>query len=159
MTCYLLDTNILIAATNGSSPVLNSHLAKHTNDELFTSSLSWMEIYHGILRISPEGVMTHKARMYLKVFEKLESSIQIEPFTKEDAEVAAKLYDHSHRIGRTLSFQDALIAGQALSRDFVLVSGDRQAGFELYADMGLKYENWLNPIHQTPPSTLLNDLL
>lgn len=91
MTCYLLDTNILIAAANDTSAILNSHLAKHTNDELFTSSLSWMEIYHGILRISPEGVMTHKARMYLKVFEKLESSIQIEPFTKEDAEAAAKL--------------------------------------------------------------------
>ena len=153
MTCYLLDTNILIAAANDTSAILNSHLAKHTNDELFTSSLSWMEIYHGILRISPEGVMTHKARMYLKVFEKLES------FTKEDAEAAAKLYDHSRRIGRTLSFQDALIAGQALSRDFVLVSGDRRAGFELYADMGLKYENWLDPLSQTPPSTLLNDLL
>lgn len=159
MTCYLLDTNILIAAANDTPAILNSHLAKHTNDELFTSSLSWMEIYHGILRISPEGVMTHKARMYLKVFEKLESSIQIEPFTKEDAEAAAKLYDHSRRLGRMLSFQDALIAGQALSRNFVLVSGDRRAGFELYADMGLKYENWLDPIHQTPPSTLLNDLL
>ena len=58
-----------------------------------------------------------------------------------------------------LSFQDALIASQALSRNFVLVSGDRLAGFELYADMGLKFENWLDPIHQTPPSTLLNDLL
>ncbi len=159
MTCYLLDTNILIAAANDTSAILDSHLAKHANDELFTSSLSWMEIYHGILRISPEGVMTHKGRMYLKVFKKLESSIQIEPFTKEDAEAAAKLYDHSRRIGRTLSFQDALIAGQALSRDFVLVSDDRRAGFELYADMGLKFENWLDPIHQTPPSTLLNDLL
>lgn len=159
MTCYLLDTNILIAAANDTSAILNNHLAKHTNGELFTSSLSWMEIYHGILRISPEGVMTHKAIMYLKVFEKLESSIQIEPFTKEDAEAAAKLYDHSRRLGRMLSFQDALIASQALSRDFVLVSGDRRAGLELYADMGLKYENWLDPIHQTPPSTLLNDLL
>ena len=155
MTCCLLDTNILIAAANDTSAILNSHLAKHTNDELFTSSLSWMEIYHGILRISPEGVMTHKARMYLKVFEKLESSIQIEPFTKEDAEVAAKLYDHSRRLGRLLS----LIAGQALSRNFVLVSSDRRAGFELYADMGLKFENWLDPLSQTPPSTLLNDLL
>ena len=123
MTCYLLDTNILITAANDTSAILNSHLAKHTNDELFTSSLSWMEIYHGILRISPEGVMTHKARMYLKVFEKLESSIQ------------------------------------AISRNFVLVSGGRRAGFELYADMGLKYENWLDPLSQTPPSTLLNDLL
>lgn len=159
MTCYLLDTNILIAAANDTSSILNSHLAKHANDELFTSSLSWMEIYHRILRINPEGVMTHKAKMYLTVFEKLESSILIEPFTKEDAEAAAKLYDHSRRIGRTLSFQDALIAGQALSRDFVLVSGDRRAGFELYADMGLKYENWLDPLSQTPPSTLLNDLL
>ena len=148
MKSYLLDTNILIAAANDTSAILNSHLAKHANDELFTSSLSWMEIYHGILKISPEGVMTHKARMYLKVFEKLESSIQIEPFTKEDAEAAAKLYDHSRRLGR-----------QALSRNFVLVSGDRRAGFELYADMGLKFENWLDPIHQTPPSTLLNDLL
>lgn len=71
MTCYLLDTNILIAAANDTSAILNSYLAKHTNGELFTSSLSWMEIYHGILRISPEGVMTHKARMYLKVFENL----------------------------------------------------------------------------------------
>lgn len=50
MTCCLLDTNILIAAANDTSAILNSHLAKHTNDELFTSSLSWMEIYHGILK-------------------------------------------------------------------------------------------------------------
>ena len=57
MTCYLLDTNILIAAANDTSAILNSHLAKHTNDELFTSSLSWMEIYHGILKISPEPNM------------------------------------------------------------------------------------------------------
>ena len=146
MTCYLLDTNILIAAANDTWAILNSHLAKHTNDELFTSSLSWMEIYHGILRISPEGVITHKARMYLKVFEKLESSIQIEPFTKEDAEVAAKLYDHSRRLGRMLSFQDALIAGQALSRNFVLVSGNHEAHFELYADIGLRTMNWLAPL-------------
>ena len=83
----------------------------------------------------------------------------IEPFTKEDAEAAAKLYDHSRRLDRMLSFQDALIAGQAISRNFVLVSGGRRAGFELYADMGLKYENWLDPLSQTPPSTLLNDLL
>ena len=82
-----------------------------------------------------------------------------EGLPKADAEAAAKLYDHSRRLGRMLSFQDALIASQALSRNFVLVSGDRRAGFELYADMGLKFENWLDPIHQTPPSTLLNDLL
>ena len=114
-----------------------------------------MEIYHGNLKISPQGVITHKARMYLKVFEKLESSIQIEPFTKEDSKAAAKLYDHSRRLGRMLSFQDTLIAGQALSRNFVLVSGDRRAGFELYADMGLKFENWLDPGCQLPP--LLED--
>lgn len=71
MKTYLLDTNILIAAANDTSAILISYLAKHTNGELFTSSLSWMEIYHRILRINPEGVMTHKARMYLKVFENL----------------------------------------------------------------------------------------
>ena len=114
---------------------------------------------NGVYRLTPDSAMTKKAVRYHKRFEKLNEILQIEPFTKEDAEVAAKLYDHSRRLGRMLSFQDALIAGQALSRNFVLVSGDRRAGFELYADMGLKYENWLDPIHQTPPSTLLNDLL
>ena len=79
--------------------------------------------------------------MYLKVFEKLESSIQIEPFTKEDSKAAAKLYDHSRRLGRMLSFQDTLIAGQALSRNFVLVYSYRRDGYEHYADMGFKIEN------------------
>ena len=159
MTSYLLDTNILIEAVRAVDNDLLLRSKTAFGATFFTSSISWMEIMNGVYRLTPDGAMPKKAVRYHKRFEKLTEILQIEPLTKEDAEVAAKLYDHSRRLGRMLSFQDALIAGQALSRNFVLVSGDRRAGFELYADMGLKYENWLDPIHQTPASALLNDLL
>ncbi len=142
MTCYLLDTNVLIAAANGSSPVLNGHLAAHTNTELFTSAVSWSELYSGALRMRSEKI----AGQYLKVLERLASSTQIEPFTKEDAEAAAGLRNHARHLGCELSLQDAMIAGQALSRGFVLVSGNHEAHFELYADIGLRTMNWLAPL-------------
>lgn len=159
MTAYLLDSNILISLANETNPWLQARISDVTDDELFMSSITWLELQNGIRRLSPDGSVTKKMRLYQSLLEELSSLIHIESFVQQDAEAAAMLYDRARRMGRMLSLPDAMIAGQALSRDFVLVSGDRRAAFEELSTLGLRYENWLVPGTSSDSSRTLNDNL
>ena len=127
---FLIDTNIAIHARDGTERVLEQ-LVRHDGSVLL-SALSLAELQAGLYRDPAAGVL-RRARLDV-----LLEAIPVLPF---DA-AAAQGYGHIiARCGwvRGRDF-DRMIAGHALSRDFVLVT-DNEADFRDIAD--LTVVNWL----------------
>lgn len=113
MILRLLDSDILIdffKKKERATKLVNSFLQE---GNVATSALSVAE-----LRI---GWSDEEAAFYLPRFYKL---FQIEPVTKEIAEVAGKLRRDSQRAGRTLPTIDTLIAATAIHLDATLVTNN-----------------------------------
>ena len=122
---YMLDTNICIYATQGTSEALKDRLACQRSGSLAVSAITLAELAIGL-----DGEVTEHAGMsaFLAAAPPL-------PFDSDAAQAYGRL---PFRRGS----YDRLIAAHALSLGLVLVSNDA-AGF---ADVpGLAVENWTTP--------------
>jgi tRNA(fMet)-specific endonuclease VapC len=109
----VLDSSVLIAAERDARPV-SELLARveqvHGETDIVLSSISVIELEHGLHRATTVEV-THKRRDYLDtVF----AAIPVEPFTKEMAQVAAKIDADARQTGRVIPFPDLLIGVTAV---------------------------------------------
>ena len=109
----VLDSGVLIAAEREARPVselLATLEREHGETEIVLSSITVIELEHGLHR-AQTAEQARKRREYLDtVF----AAIPVEPFTREMAQLAAKIDAEQRTLGRTIPFADLLIGTTAL---------------------------------------------
>jgi len=129
---YLLDTNILIAASKANRVVL-SCLQKHTIGELLLSSVVWAEIEFGISKSTRQE---HNRQ----VFDSIAQHLKMVAFSPRAARRYGELRTVLEREGTLIGANDMLIAAEALAQDATLVTDNLR---EFSRVKGLRLENWL----------------
>ena len=120
---YLLDTNIIVALTIRSNPMVIGRAGACAEGELVTSSIALAEVAYGTEQGQPPAS------------EELRAFIEEVPVLDFD-ESAALAYA---RLPFKRASFDRLIAAHALSRGLIVVTGN----IKDFADIpGLKLENW-----------------
>jgi tRNA(fMet)-specific endonuclease VapC len=109
----VLDSSALIVAEREAKPV-SSLLAAlqqhHGENEIVLSSITVVELEHGLHRAQTAD-QAQKRRDYLDtVF----AAIPVESFTKEMAQIAAKVDADARRVGKVIPFSDLLIGATAI---------------------------------------------
>ena len=109
----VLDSGVLIAAERDArrvSELLATLEHEHGETEIVLSSITVVELEHGLHR-AQTAEQAGKRREYLDtVF----AAIPVEPFTREMAQLAAKIDAEARQLGRTSPFADLLIGATAL---------------------------------------------
>ena len=109
----VLDSGVLIAAERDTKPMSELLLTldrEHGETEIVLSSITVIELELGLHR-ARSAEQARKRREYLDtVF----AAIPVEPFTREMAQLAAKLDAEARQTGRTIPFADLLIGVTAL---------------------------------------------
>jgi tRNA(fMet)-specific endonuclease VapC len=109
----ILDSGVLIAAERDAKPVselLATLEREHGEAEIVLSAITVIELEHGLHR-AQTAEQARKRREYLDtVF----AAIPIEPFTREMAQLAAKIDAEARQTGGTIPFADLLIGAVAL---------------------------------------------
>jgi tRNA(fMet)-specific endonuclease VapC len=109
----VLDSSVPIAAERDARPVselLAALRQKHGETEIVLSSITVIELEHGLHRAST-AERARKRRDYLDtVF----AAIPAEPFIRETAQIAAKIDAEAKQNGRIIPFPDLLIGVTAL---------------------------------------------
>jgi predicted nucleic acid-binding protein len=104
---------VLIAAEREARPVsepLATLEHEHGETEIVFSSITVVELEHGLHR-ARVAAQAQKRREYLDtVF----AAIPVEPFTREMAQLAAKVDSEARQFGRVVPFSDLLIGATAL---------------------------------------------
>jgi len=129
---WLLDTNILIAASKAHPAVL-AHLKQHTISELLLSSVVWAEIEFGIAK----STRTEHNR---RVFNTIAQHLKMLPFSARAARHYGQIRTDLERAGTPIGPNDMLIAAEALAQGATLVSDNLR---EFSRVQGLRLENWL----------------
>jgi tRNA(fMet)-specific endonuclease VapC len=130
---YLLDTNILIAALNGTSSPLLNRLAGFA-----PSRLQLSPVVLGELLLGAEKSQRREAA--LSAVQELAESMAALPFDADDARSYAHIRAALERKGNPIGSLDMLIAAQAVARELVLVTDNLR---EFKRVPGLVCENWL----------------
>ena len=109
----VLDSGVLIAAERDAKPVselLTTLEQEHGGTEIVLSSITVIELEHGLHRARTED-QAQQRREYL---DSVYAAIPVEPFTRDMAELAAKIDAETRQLGRTIPFADLLIGSTAL---------------------------------------------
>lgn len=109
----VLDSGVLIAAERDAMPVseLLARLEEeHGETEIVLSSITVMELEHGLYRARTEE-QAAKRRAYLDT---VYAAVPVEPFTREIAQLAAKIDADARPLGCTVPFADLMIGATAL---------------------------------------------
>jgi predicted nucleic acid-binding protein len=104
----VLDSGVLIAAERDAKPVselLATLEQEHGETVVVLSSISVIELEHGLHRArTAQQAITRRAY----------AAIPVEPFTREMAQLAAKIDADARQLGCTIPFADLLIGAAAL---------------------------------------------
>ncbi len=109
----ILDSGVLIAAERGATPVSSLLAAlerEHGEIEIVLSSITVIELEHGLHR-ARTAEQARSRRLYL---ESVFAAIPVEPFTRDMAQIAAKVDADARMMGRVIPFADLLIGATAL---------------------------------------------
>jgi len=112
----ILDSSVLIAAERQARPI--SELLAGVSWRLWSnvSAISVIELEHGFWRAnSPE--VGQRRRFYLDA---IFAAIPVQPFTKEMAQLAAKVDAEARIQGRSIPFADLQIGVTALYLDYAV---------------------------------------
>jgi predicted nucleic acid-binding protein len=109
----VLDSSVLIAAERDVRPI-SELLAPlellHGETEIVFSSITALELEHGFYRANTVGLSRRRKEYLDTVF----AAIPVEPFTREMAQVAARIDADAKRTGRVIPFPYLLIGVTAL---------------------------------------------
>jgi tRNA(fMet)-specific endonuclease VapC len=129
----VLDSSVLIAAERKSRPVselLSVIRAQVGATDVLLSAISVIELEHGFWRANTPEI-ANRRRLYLNgVFE----AIRIHPFTKEMAQLAAKVDANARKQGLAIPFADLQIGVTALHFGYTLGTLNVRH-FELISDL------------------------
>ena len=115
----VLDSSVLIVAEREARPVSSLLAAlqqQHGENEIVLSSITVVELEHGLHRAqTPE--QAQKRRNYLdEVF----AAIPVESFSREMAQIAAKVDADARKTGKVIPFSDLLIGATALQHGYAV---------------------------------------
>ena len=127
---YLLDANAVIALLENRSANLASHVRQHAVSDIAISAIVLHELYFGAFK--SRRVTGNVQRVNALRFEVLQ-------FDKEDARHAGEVRALLVAAGSPIGPYDMLIAGQAISRNRVVVTRNTR---EFTRVPGLQIENW-----------------
>jgi tRNA(fMet)-specific endonuclease VapC len=129
-----LDTNVVVELVRGKRMSMREQFedALARGERLVTSLVVLHELRYGCeLHHDPPGE--------LRRVQAVLQDVEVEPLDETDIVVAAKLRSNLTRIGRLIGAYDVLIAGQALARDWTLVTANTR---EFSRIEGLKVIDW-----------------
>ena len=126
---YLLDSNAVIALLKGHSGFL-SRIRQHAPQDFAIPAIVAHELFYGAYK--GQRTAENLARIEALQFEVLE-------FDREDARQAGELRAYLSAAGTPIGPYDVLIAGQALSRDMILVTHNTR---EFHRVPDLHVEDW-----------------
>jgi tRNA(fMet)-specific endonuclease VapC len=109
----VLDSGVLIAAERNVKPVsdlLATLEREHGETEIVLSSMTVIELEHGLHRAQT----VEQERIRRAYLDTVFAAIPVEPFTREMAQLAAKVDAEARRARRTIPFSDLLIGVTAL---------------------------------------------
>lgn len=109
----VLDSGVLIAAERDAKPVsqlLTILEHEHREIEIVLSSITVIELEHGLHRAQT----AEQARNRREYLDTVFAAIPVEPFTREMAQLAARVDAEARKIGCTIPFSDLLIGATAL---------------------------------------------
>ena len=127
---YLLDANTVIALLENRSANLARHVRRHMASDIAISAIVLHELFFGAFK-SP-ATTENIPRVDALRFEVLQ-------FDKEDARQAGEVRALLAATGSPIGPYDILIAGQAISRNRVVVTRNTR---EFARVPGLQIENW-----------------
>ena len=139
MNKYLLETNISSYLLDDRNQSLRQKV--HEIGEVCTNTIVWYELNEGLIRAlhkNPDNRRILKKQQLLRC---VQPTLEIIPFTEQDAELAAKLMVHFESKGSTRTLEDLMIASTAINRGLVLVSHDIRA-FKDFDYPGFTWEDW-----------------
>lgn len=129
MIRYLLDANVIVHWLSRHHPEVTRRTAFHRHDSA-VSAVALHELYFGALagNRQRETIALYRA-----------AGLPILPFEDADALAAGEVRATLRRRGTPIGPYDALIAGQALARDLILVTNNTG---EFARVDGLKLADW-----------------
>ncbi|HEU5233436.1 MAG TPA: type II toxin-antitoxin system VapC family toxin [Terriglobales bacterium] len=132
---YLLDTNVCIALLNEQDEEVRKKFeqAIQSGHTIHVSAIVLFELWYGV----GKGSRTERNRNMLLKF--LSPSLSAVSFDAEDAEIAGMQRAALEKVGRPIGPYDLLIAGQALRRNWTLVTANVS---EFSRIKGLTWEDW-----------------
>jgi tRNA(fMet)-specific endonuclease VapC len=132
---YLLDANVCIALINGtSSRVRRRYLQTAGRGSLpATSSIVAHELWYGVAKSQRIAQNANRLATFLS------SAVTALEYSARDAQAAGEIRAELERQGKRIGEYDTLIAGQAFSRNLILVTANSR---EFSRVKGLVVEDW-----------------
>ena len=132
---YLLNTNVCIALINETSSKVRAHFlrASRRKATLATSTIVVHELWYGVAK----SELVAKNARALAAF--LSRDVAVLDYSAQDAQAAGEIRAELERRGQRIGEYDTLIAGQAFSRNLILVTANTR---EFAGVKGLIVEDW-----------------
>jgi tRNA(fMet)-specific endonuclease VapC len=131
----MLDTNVCIALVNESSSQIRARFVQaiRAKATVATSSIVAHELWYGVAKSQQ---VAHNASA-LAAF--LGSKVALYDYSEQDAQATGEIRAKLERQGQRIGEYDTLIAGQAFSRNLILVTANTR---EFGRVEGLVVEDW-----------------
>lgn len=135
---YLLDTNACIALINRTSAAVRSRFQRAIGGgaNIYVSSVVTFELWYGVAKSLHQSQNTQRLEVFLA------GPIILLPLENEDARVAGSVRASLQASGTPIGAYDVLIAGQALARQYTLVTANVS---EFSRVKGLSWQDWAKP--------------
>jgi predicted nucleic acid-binding protein len=130
---YALDTNIISYILKGNEDIRKRWRREELNGR---RSVILLIVYLEIKR----GLLAAGSKNKLAAFERMTSDLGVDVLTVKDVDFAASLYAECKLNGRSMDDADLLIASQAISRGYTLVTNNTKHFEGLN---GLSLTNWV----------------
>jgi tRNA(fMet)-specific endonuclease VapC len=132
---YLLDTNVCIALINGTSSMARRRYFQATAQKIMpqTSSIVAHELWYGVAKSGRVAQNANRLTAFLT------SAVAVLDYSEQDAQAAGEIRAELERTGQRIGEHDTLIAGQAFSRNLILVTANTR---EFGRVKGLIVEDW-----------------
>lgn len=132
-----LDSNVLVDLMRRSRPQVRRHMqqAQAAGAVLKVSTVVAHELVLGAHK-------SGRARQQLELVAALLAQMEVEPWSWEDALATGRLRAELEVVGRGVGAYDTMIAGQALAREWIVVTAD-VADFVRFK--GLQIVDWSDP--------------
>jgi len=127
---YLLDANTVIGLLNDAASSLAQRARRGKPADIAISAIVAHELFHGEFK-------SRRAERNVALLDALQFAVL--EFDKEDARQAGKIRALLASKGTPFGPYDVLIAGQAMARSMVLVTGNTD---EFESIPGLRLEDW-----------------
>ena len=134
MVRLALDTNVIVELIRGRRPIVRRHYddAYAADQPLAVSLIVLLELLYGCERSPRPDLERSSVQGWLE-------SMSVQPLDETDIRSAAQVRAQLHRVGQPIGPYDLLIAGQALARDWTLVTANTR---EFSRIEGLKVIDW-----------------